>query len=149
MKSFYVTINGQERQLRYSSEDGVALKRRFGKSLLRLIQEDVMSIGIIGRKPAVTGDFDRETQVAFVLAGLHRAGYQIPESKLMAAIDKHCGPKDGDHGGGKIGDFVMPAVRAAFYAGVVTGSSLDLDTVEEDPEDAEGNEQPTGETPQA
>ena len=150
MKTFFVTVGGRERQLRYTSEDALALKRRFGKSILQLIRDDVMAIGTVGDVTGVTGDFDREVQVAFLHAGLARGGYQITEAKLNALVDKHCGPKDGDVGGGKIGDFVMPAVRAAFYSGVVTGYSKDLEAVEEEPsEEAEGNDQPSGETPQA
>lgn len=123
MKVYEVEIGGKVRPLRYTSKAGVALFKRFGRPLTRLFLEDCLGL----RDKVWTGDVNPEAQIAVLATGL-----RVDE-------DKVCDWLDGLLKAGKpIADLLGPAIKAAFYSGIVNGKSLDLDEVTKDAEDEAG-----------
>jgi hypothetical protein len=145
MKTYHVTIRGQERLLRFTSADAVALKRKHGKTVLRLIREDVLAQDLDGN---LTGDTDIEVQASLVATCLQRGGMKVTELEVLQFFDELFLSENPD---ARIGDLVMPAVAAAFYSGAVTGRSKDIFAKrdESDQAAAEGNATPSGGSGQA
>lgn len=108
------------RPLRYTSADGVALFKRFGRPLHALFMEDVAGY----RDGKATAQFNPEAQVAVLAAGL-----KMPEERVSELLDKHLAM------GGEAGDLLVPCIKAAFYSGILTGKSVDLDAKKEDSAD--------------
>lgn len=118
MKQFLVEIGGKERALRYTFADARALVRRFGPLPKALNEDQLGMFGVANVNP----DF----QVAFVAAGLahERDLKQLPlgelEDKVTGWFDELCG----ENGPG-IGSVLVGAFKAALYAGIVHGKSVD------------------------
>lgn len=140
MKTFTVHIGGKDRPVRYTSRDAIALKKRFNKALALLIFEDVLGINEGGQ---FSFNADREAQIAFLHVGLAQAGFKGREDQVLDWIDAYLAE------GGAIGDFLLPAVNAAFYSGTATGKSVDFEAmVKAQQEDVGGGKaEGTTETP--
>lgn len=120
MKVYEVEIGGKVRPLRYTSKDGVALFKRFGRPLTRLFLEDCLGL----KAGEWTSDVNPEVQIAVLAVGL-----KVDEEKVYTWLDGLL------QSGKPIGDVMAPAIKAAFYSGVVNGRSLDLDEVTKSEED--------------
>lgn len=125
MKVFEVELGGKRRRLRFTPMDGAKLWRRFNKPLYRLLMDDCLAVGRNGRS---TGEFNPDAQLAVLSLGLGTDEETV--SKWIA--DAQYGHPDVS-----IADFIMPAVKAAFYSGIL-GTSLDLDKDSDDSGKAPG-----------
>lgn len=125
MREFTVELGGQQRKLRYTTTDAIALKKRFGKPAGRLCTQDVLGRGPDGKR---NGDIDPEAQVALVALGLSHEGTRFSDDQVAEWFDEHM------LAGKPIGEILQEAVNAAFYAGICTGSSVDLKKLVEEAE---------------
>lgn len=98
----------------------MALFKRFGRPLTRLFLEDCLGL----KDGAWTGDVNPEVQVAVLAVGL-----KVDEEKVYTWLDGLL------QAGKPLGDVILPAIKAAFYSGIVNGRSLDLDEVAKSEED--------------
>ena len=117
MKDFSIEIGGAVRVLRFTSKDGIALHKRFGRSL-----NDLAWHGLLGYVDGVqTADFDPEVQIAILTAGIVRGGARVDEDLVTQWFDEHLAA-------GKLsGDLLWPALKAMLYSGIVGGKKRDLD----------------------
>jgi hypothetical protein len=122
-KEYYIEIGGQRRRLQYRSRQGIELKNRFKKPLIRLLREDVMGLEPDPERPGefkFGGTTDMEVQAAFILAGISHEAKRVTEDQVLDWVDAHIAT------GASMGDLVGPVWRAAFMSGVL-GQSIDMD----------------------
>lgn len=118
MKVFEVELGGKRRRIRFTPMDGAKLWRRFNKPLFNLLMHDCMAVGSNGKS---TGEFNPDAQLALLSLGLATD----EETVSQWIYEAQCG-----HSDVTIADFVMPAIKAAFYSGIL-GKSIDLDAEED------------------
>lgn len=111
--------NPRERRVRYTSKDGIALQRRFGRSVAVLIQECLVGQSDDG---VDTKLYDREVQIAVLHLGLAHDMPKVLEDQVVEWVDAEL------IAGRTIRDVVWPAYKAAMYAGLL-GRSIDVDEV--------------------
>lgn len=140
MKEFFVTLGGEERKVRFTSADGKALKRRFGKPLRELFFKDVLGCDDAGR---MQGTYDLEALHAAITLGINAANRRkVSEDQVSGWCDEHMSPE----AGGNLVEIAIPVVEAAFYSGIVVGRSVDLRF--ESGAEGEGKEQPPAPGPE-
>jgi hypothetical protein len=140
MKEFTVSLGGRERRVRYTSKDGIALEKAFGKSVPLLLQHDL--VGQQGGRIDVTL-YRREVQVRVLFLGLVHDWPKLIEDQVYDLVDAELLK------GRTIRDIVWNAYKAALYAGL-TGRSIDVDTVVEalaEDEKAAGDTEGNAEAP--
>lgn len=142
-KTFSIEFAGKTRPLRFTSKDGISLYKRFGRPLAKLLMEDCMGARFDERGQLVTGsdskvvmggDTNPEAQAVVIYAGLASTFPKLTEEKFLEQLDLHIAS------GGTMADWLWPAVKAAFYSGIVNGQSLDLEAAAEKKTDDEGGE---------
>lgn len=134
MREFFVEIGGKSRRVRYTSSDGRALYRQFEKPLNKLFMDDVLGLH---KDPSdgrmrLGGTVNPEAQFAVLMTGLKHDQPSLTDEMLDSWIDAHL------DAGLPMGDLVGPAVKAAYFKGVVTGRSLDLDEIEKNVVEEQG-----------
>lgn len=115
-KTFSVRLGGQERPLRFTVQDAIALGQRFGDDFKVLFFRDIF---VRGKGPSQSGRI--EVQTAFLAACIRRAAPKVTEDFVLEWIDKHFDE------GGKLTELTGPAIRCAFWSGLVLNERLDYD----------------------
>ena len=141
MKEFFVEFTpGKPKRLRYTSADGITLKKRFGKPLFNILIEDLIGMRREEFQPGkpITFDgrlMDRETQIVVLCLGLRHEDLRVTEERVMELLDGALGEQR------SIADVILPAFKAVCYSGML-GESFDLDATiaEIEAKAAEGKE---------
>jgi hypothetical protein len=118
VKEFRVVLGGKSRVLRYTSNDGRELFRRFKKPLGDLIFHEIMGLDA-DFKNASTGN--PEVQFITLLLGLQHDLPKLDEATLAKWIDAVL--QEGESIAAVYGE----AGKAALYSGVITGRQLDFE----------------------
>lgn len=115
-REIYVEIGGKERRLKYTTREGIELKRRFGKTPKRLLHEDIAP----SENGRPTADFDPEVVVAALYMGLrHELGRKDTEATVEQWFDVACKAGVAIHVVNQIVDAVM--------LDGITGQSIDFE----------------------
>lgn len=136
MKQFHVTLGGQERRLRFTSSDAKTVRRRLNTTFVPAVRAAI-AMDADGKAHPEQG-LDFEALVVLLALGLGHDDVAVTEEKAGELLDAFIA-----EGGNawKVGEVIG---LAAFYAGLMTGSSVDIDARVEEL----GKETPpTAETP--
>lgn len=130
MKTFeieFLTSEGAPRrfEVRFGMIAARALHQRFKQPLRELFIHSVLGADDRGR---VLRAWDPEVQLAALAAGISGGGTPVVEERVAPWVDAHIAA------GGDVMTLVLPLVKAAFYSGIVTGRSQDLDAAAEQEE---------------
>lgn len=126
---YSVDLGGKVREFRFTDSERDYLETRFGRGLLKIVQEMVLANDEQGR-PTLGGV--RAAQVALVWSGLRYYGNAVTETKVAQWMHSQLAEK------GTYFDVVAQAVMAVYASGVL-GARWES---AEDDEAAEGKAEP-------
>lgn len=131
MNQYHVEFRSTEGQqprrfeVRFGMLAARELHKQFARPLRDLFLRDVLGADELGR---VTRSWDPQVQLSVIASGIAGGGTPVAVERVAAWIDDHIAR------GGDLMEIVTPVTKAAFYAGIVTGRSQDLDAQAEQEE---------------